>query len=310
MRTNLKLKTLLLMLLFQLAVAAAQGFGAEDGLSRGLAALKTNQYDKAIEAFTRALGTGDNRVEIYNNRGIAWTQKGDYPQAMADYDRALEINPNCAETFNNRGVVWFKKGEYDRSIRDYDRALQLDPGFYKAYGNRGAAWFYKGNRARAVSDYHKALELNPESVEIREQLSRIESFYEAELNGQRTTIPSQPPAGADADENTEFLLKKMPEEVEGEGAKTIQTEVPPKNGGAYCVQVGAFQSKENAEALTDRLKDKGYDAQLVPLLSWKEQWWHTVRVGAYGSRQEAQIKAQDLLEKEGIKPIIRPVGKW
>lgn len=84
--------------------------------------------------------------------------------------------------------------------------------------------------------------------------------------------------------------------------------VPREGGGlAFSVQVGAFLSKENAEKLATLLREKGYDAYLLPLNDGVDRSWYTVRLGSYGSLEEAQEKAAAFSEKEKITAAVRPV---
>ena len=134
---------------------------AETPFDQGVAFLKANQPDQAIEAFTAALAAIPDHYKAYNNRGVAWFSKGDYDRAIADYTRALEKNPFYAEAYNNRGAAWFAKGDYPRAIADYAGALEKNVHYAEAYNNRGAAWFAQGDYDRAIADYSLALEEDP-----------------------------------------------------------------------------------------------------------------------------------------------------
>ena len=85
-----------------------EGLAEEDEFEKGLALIKSRQYDEAIEAFSAVIGMIPGDFEAYNYRGIAWAYKKDYDGAIEDYTKALSIRPGYAEAFSNRGFAWVK----------------------------------------------------------------------------------------------------------------------------------------------------------------------------------------------------------
>lgn len=76
---------------------------------------------------------------------------------------------------------------------------------------------------------------------------------------------------------------------------------------AFTVQVGAFLSSQNAENLTSLLKKKGYAARLSTMSDNKGGAWHTVRIGGYATRKQAQKEAKSFSAKEKMASIVRPI---
>jgi tetratricopeptide (TPR) repeat protein len=50
-----------------------------------------NEYDQAIDAFTRAAAAQTNFAEAYLYRGMVRAEQGDYERAIDDYTRALDF---------------------------------------------------------------------------------------------------------------------------------------------------------------------------------------------------------------------------
>ena len=69
------------------------------------------------------------------------------------------------------------------------------------------------------------------------------------------------------------------------------------NGKVWTVQVNAYPDERSARQLVDRLKNKGYNAQVTETRN-KGKTWYRVRVGSYGSREEADKALDDLRGKE------------
>ena len=57
-------------------------------------ALSDGQYDKAIAAYTSAIGRDPKYSFAYIGRGDAYVAKGDLGRALSDYERALQLDPS------------------------------------------------------------------------------------------------------------------------------------------------------------------------------------------------------------------------
>ena len=124
-----------------------------DYIREGNACFNNKEYEKALEAYAKALELDPEYVYAYNGRGNAYKALGEYEKAVSDYDRALELDPEHVNAYNGRGNAYQALGEYEKAVSDYDRALELDPE-YEALGED----------EKAMSDYDRALELDPEYV--------------------------------------------------------------------------------------------------------------------------------------------------
>ena len=71
--------------------------------------MKKEDYESAIENFTKAIKLKPDYSEAYNNRGIAYTGKGDYEKAIEDYNTAIELDPNFFYSFINMGILYNDK---------------------------------------------------------------------------------------------------------------------------------------------------------------------------------------------------------
>jgi hypothetical protein len=91
------------------------------------------------------------------------------------------------------------------------------------------------------------------------------------------------------------------------GADSPDTLSNPSSGPAFCVQVGAFFSRQNAENMAALLREKGYEAHMVSLPDNTNRDWYTVRIGNYPVLEEAQEKAALFIEKEKMAATVRPV---
>jgi DedD protein len=94
------------------------------------------------------------------------------------------------------------------------------------------------------------------------------------------------PAAADTGANTKPEVKT--EVTESAGART--------SAKAWSVQVNSYPDAKSANDLIDRLKNKGYNA-FVTEANIKGKIWYRVRVGRFGSREEA-VKTETALKSD------------
>lgn len=81
------------------------------------------------------------------------------------------------------------------------------------------------------------------------------------------------------------------------GTPTAENGERKENGRVWTVQVNAYPDERSARQLVDRLKNKGYNAQIAETRN-KGKVWYRVRVGSYRSREEADRVLEDLKNKE------------
>ncbi|MBT9169496.1 MAG: TPR repeat-containing protein YrrB [Syntrophomonadaceae bacterium] len=151
-------------------------FQANEWFAKGYQHTLNNEYDKAIEAYTRAIALNPNIAGAYYGRGVAYYNKGQYDRAIEDYNKAIALSPNIAETYSNRGIAYVKKGQHDRAIKDFNKAIALNPNIAGAYSNRGGAYVKKGQHDRAIKDFNKAIALNPNDASA--YTNRGVAYYE------------------------------------------------------------------------------------------------------------------------------------
>lgn len=79
-------------------MAEAEKFKAE-----GNKFMSSKAYDKAIEAYTKAITKDPTSAVYYSNRAAAHISKQDYSAAVADAEKAIEVNPEFARSYSRLG---------------------------------------------------------------------------------------------------------------------------------------------------------------------------------------------------------------
>jgi cell division septation protein DedD len=73
---------------------------------------------------------------------------------------------------------------------------------------------------------------------------------------------------------------------------------------AFTLQVGAFRKSENSDRVIRDLASRGYQPYVVAQRGSRSRVLHTVRVGRYTDRGEAQKAAAELRQREGIAAVV------
>ena len=126
---------------------------------------KKEEYEKALQHYTRAIQLKQDYAKAYNNRGNVYLSKDDYDLAIRDHTQAIALRPEYPEAYNNRGVVYLEKCDYDQANRDHTQAIALRPEYPEAYNNRGIAHVAVGEYDNAIRDYSQAIQLKQDYVD-------------------------------------------------------------------------------------------------------------------------------------------------
>jgi tetratricopeptide (TPR) repeat protein len=209
------IKAIALALLIGMAAVTAAYADALDDARAGNEAFAAHDLEGAIEAFSRAITSGELSGEAlsitYNNRGVVYGELGDFDRALEDYEKALEIRPGDDTTLRNlrvaltrRGSAYANLGEAAKAMADYDRAIKLDPTAPLPQLRRGQLLAELGEFDKAIADLARADQLEPNNREIRETLDRVRADAAAARRpggplGAQTTARPSPAEGPAAD---------------------------------------------------------------------------------------------------------------
>jgi cell division septation protein DedD len=120
------------------------------------------------------------------------------------------------------------------------------------------------------SDFQKELDAHARAVQT------------APSKPETSTSPIEPPAGKPADKPVEKPAAKKP--------------APADTAGGWFVQVAAVTDKPAAAAFAERLQKEGYSALLIEPSAKDKKSIFRVRVGPFGSKNEADVAKAKLTE--------------
>jgi tetratricopeptide (TPR) repeat protein len=152
-----------------------------DAFNQGMEALKTKQFDTAIQAFTKAGQLDPKQHVVWGNLAESYAelaktktgaeQDAAHNEAIANYNKALELVPNDASYRNNLALVYARMKKFTEMEGELTKAVQLDPtnaGRY--YFNMGAVLTNNGQTDAACMAFQKATQADPNYADAHYQL--------------------------------------------------------------------------------------------------------------------------------------------
>jgi Tfp pilus assembly protein PilF len=125
-----------------------------------------NQYDKAIESYSKAIEIDPKGFRAYGNRGKAYFDTGKPDEALSDLNICLGLKPDNAENLANRGAVLASKSRYKEALNDLDKAIRFDAYNDNALSNRSLVFYNLNEYLKAVDDINAYLRLKPNESDM------------------------------------------------------------------------------------------------------------------------------------------------
>ncbi|RMH06285.1 MAG: tetratricopeptide repeat protein, partial [Aquificota bacterium] len=279
----------------------------------GMSSFVVKNYSEAIANFYKATQVAPTEPKVWNMLGVAYMEVQEYEKAEQAFKRAMDINKDYTEAKLNMGILRYRQGRYEEAIRIFQEVLsdeafpQKHIAFYnlaKSYMAIGREDEYLKNLKKAVAyyplfvdaqlelagyyeskeDYEEAkktylslLGLGISGPNIHMGLARVEyglkNYQSAKEHIKRVldnkqTTPELKKQAYDlltkilTEEQQAFVVPKTErkqedkkqEEKPQEDKTSSQEQKQEERQRVYRIQVGAFSSKASAEKLKDRLE--------------------------------------------------------
>ena len=99
-----------------------------DAMVVGERLMHADEYELALDAFTRAAATDGFTGENLSAMGVANFRLGRMDQALALFERALKLEPEWPGLLNNYGIALMAKGRFADAVQIFTKAVALDNG--------------------------------------------------------------------------------------------------------------------------------------------------------------------------------------
>jgi serine/threonine protein kinase/tetratricopeptide (TPR) repeat protein len=124
-----------------------------------------HQYDRAIEAFQRALKIDSSQSGAYINLATCYGGMGQTVKALEYYQKAFQLNPSelTGPFVNNEyGFMLVRVGNLSKAAETFQKMISAEYDWQKARGHRslGMLDMYEGKYSEAISNFKEAILLN------------------------------------------------------------------------------------------------------------------------------------------------------
>jgi tetratricopeptide (TPR) repeat protein len=184
---------------------------AQGDFQKGISYYKQGQYQKAIGEFEQIVKDNPEYEAGYRVLGDSYLKVKDFQKAAQAFDRALELKDSnfvsyygaavaefnltqyrkCATTllrgekyaktpreqyqvYQLRGSAYYSMGRFEQAVADLEKAISIQRGGAKETLQLGIAHYQLGNMAEARRYLELATSLNPNSAEAKRFLSRTQ----------------------------------------------------------------------------------------------------------------------------------------
>ncbi len=137
----------------------------DDLLAQARDLVKAKQYEKALDAASKAIQLDPKDSRGYLLRAAVHAQLRRPKEAVADYDKVLALKPGAAEVYNERGSEHFKLGHIKESLADFDRFIALRPREKNGHWKRGISLYYAGRFDEGRKQFEGYEEIDTNDVE-------------------------------------------------------------------------------------------------------------------------------------------------
>ena len=209
---------------------------------RGWANAEMEDFEQAWEDFNQVIALDPEDSEAYEGRAWCLEKQGKYDLALKDYSTAIKLNPVSSEAYEGRGWVWSAKEDHEKAIADFTRAIEIKPGLAVAYEGRGLSYKETGRYEPALADYTQAIKLDPENYD-----AYFTRSYVLESLGRLEEAAADAARAAELDPDaTEAKLRAQ--ELKTRSAKAAST-TSPLPAAVYSATQVPLPTSENRIAL-------------------------------------------------------------
>ncbi len=123
--------------------------------------------------YKRILRLDPNRPDVFYKMGVFYMKTNQANRALEAYTKAVQLNPADAQSYYNLGYMHLELRLYKQALDYFSKAITAKDRNFQAYYGRGYAYEMIGNPEAAKADYRKSLEILPIYEPAKESLARV-----------------------------------------------------------------------------------------------------------------------------------------
>lgn len=127
----------------------------------------------ALDHFNAAVRVKPDNTEGYYARAYYYQTSNDYDKAIQDYTKVIEIDSTYTNAHFNLGVLRYELKLTDLAMLDFSRAIKCNPKYAEAYYMRGLCEEAKSLDEEALADFEYALSLKSNYSLASQAIDRV-----------------------------------------------------------------------------------------------------------------------------------------
>jgi len=130
--------------------------------------IDNGNFDKAVEAYHKALEIDNQDQNVWFNLGLSYHALGMLDDAYESFDMCTTLQPDYAEAFLRKGCVLYDQEKYRLAIKNINKALEfglIPDDEVTAFVTIAESYVSLEKMDEALPYYESALELNDENVQ-------------------------------------------------------------------------------------------------------------------------------------------------
>lgn len=134
---------------------------------KGIIALQNGQYEKAIEAFLKAIDENPEEAVGYINVGNVFASIGDTEKAEPFFQKAITLDEEAGTALYGLANLYYNEERFEEAAKLYEKAIQKGVEEADAYFMLGKS-LERDDKAKLALPYlQRAAELSPTDLEVR-----------------------------------------------------------------------------------------------------------------------------------------------
>ncbi|MGN6186069.1 MAG: tetratricopeptide repeat protein [Thermoanaerobaculia bacterium] len=212
---------------------------------------REEKWPEAIAAYDKAIAATPT-ADAYLGRANAYASSNNNDRALADYDKAIQLDPKSFSAYNGRAIMYKEKGDIAKAVAEYDRVIAgASPEtqtieLVLALESRGDIRAAQNQSDAARADYDKAIE-----VAAKDAITNYVLAPDAFLGRAKLSIAAGNKDAARADLKRALALNEKHEAAKAELLKLDPPE--PKTAEDFLKVALEAGKKNDAKAAIDAL---------------------------------------------------------
>jgi tetratricopeptide (TPR) repeat protein len=145
------------------SIAKKGDLGILNLLETGYIGLESNDYNAALDAFSKAIAINPFSAVPYFARGKMYLKYGEYEKARQDFEIILSIE-DSAQARLYMGVCYTGLGKSTDALIELSLAISASPKYAEAYAARGSLYLKLNEFGKALKDMDNAIKFDSKNL--------------------------------------------------------------------------------------------------------------------------------------------------